>query len=56
MKTCGEHLGVRTIAEGVTSSAVVERLRLLGVDFAQGNWISPPRPLVSAAMPAPKRR
>jgi EAL domain-containing protein (putative c-di-GMP-specific phosphodiesterase class I) len=24
---------------------VVERLRELGVDYAQGNWISPPRPL-----------
>ncbi|HEX3555563.1 MAG TPA: EAL domain-containing protein [Thermoanaerobaculia bacterium] len=47
----GHVMGVRTIAEGVTSSAVVERLRLLGVDFAQGNWISPPRPLASAAMP-----
>ncbi|HEX4962800.1 MAG TPA: EAL domain-containing protein [Thermoanaerobaculia bacterium] len=41
----GHVIGVRTIAEGVTSAAVVERLRLLGVDFAQGNWISPPRPL-----------
>ncbi|MBW8874432.1 MAG: EAL domain-containing protein [Acidobacteria bacterium] len=47
----GHVMGVRTIAEGVTSSAVVERLRLLGVDFAQGNWISPPRPLASAALP-----
>jgi EAL domain-containing protein (putative c-di-GMP-specific phosphodiesterase class I) len=48
----GHVMGVRTIAEGVTSAAVVERLRLLGVDFAQGNWISAPRPLDSAAMPA----
>jgi diguanylate cyclase (GGDEF)-like protein/PAS domain S-box-containing protein len=43
----GHVMGVQTIAEGVTSAAVVERLRDLGVDFAQGNWISPPRPLVS---------
>jgi diguanylate cyclase (GGDEF)-like protein/PAS domain S-box-containing protein len=48
----GHVMGVRTIAEGVTSAAVVERLRLLGVDFAQGNWISSPRPLASEAMPA----
>jgi diguanylate cyclase (GGDEF)-like protein/PAS domain S-box-containing protein len=45
----GHVMGVRTIAEGVTSAAVVERLRLLGVDFAQGNWISAPRPLASEA-------
>jgi diguanylate cyclase (GGDEF)-like protein/PAS domain S-box-containing protein len=48
----GHVMGVRTIAEGVTSAAVVERLRLLGVDFAQGNWISAPRPLAAAAVPA----
>ena len=51
----GHVMGVQTIAEGVTSAAVVERLRLLGVDFAQGNWISPPRPLVSAAVPERQR-
>jgi EAL domain-containing protein (putative c-di-GMP-specific phosphodiesterase class I) len=32
----------------VTNAAVVERLRALGVDYAQGNWISPPRPLAGA--------
>jgi len=48
----GHVMGVRTIAEGVASAAVLERLRLLGVDFAQGNWISSPRPLASEAMPA----
>jgi diguanylate cyclase (GGDEF)-like protein/PAS domain S-box-containing protein len=47
----GHVMGVRTIAEGVTSAAVVQRLRLLGVDFAQGNWISAPRPLASETMP-----
>jgi diguanylate cyclase (GGDEF)-like protein/PAS domain S-box-containing protein len=51
----GHVMGVQTIAEGVTSAAVVERLRALGVDFAQGNWISPPRPLVSAAVPERRR-
>jgi EAL domain-containing protein (putative c-di-GMP-specific phosphodiesterase class I) len=48
----GHVMGLRTIAEGVSSAAVVERLRLLGVDFAQGNWISAPRPLGAAAVPA----
>ncbi len=41
----GHVMGLQTVAEGVTSGAVVERLRNLGVDYAQGNWISPPRPL-----------
>jgi diguanylate cyclase (GGDEF)-like protein/PAS domain S-box-containing protein len=41
----GHVMGIQTVAEGVTNAAVVERLRALGVDYAQGNWISPPRPL-----------
>ncbi|HTQ80985.1 MAG TPA: EAL domain-containing protein, partial [Thermoanaerobaculia bacterium] len=41
----GHVLGLRTVAEGVGSRAVEERLRILGVDFAQGNWVSPPGPL-----------
>jgi EAL domain-containing protein (putative c-di-GMP-specific phosphodiesterase class I) len=41
----GHVMGLRTVAEGVSSVAVVERLKAIGVDFAQGNWISPPRPL-----------
>jgi diguanylate cyclase (GGDEF)-like protein/PAS domain S-box-containing protein len=51
----GHVMGVQTIAEGVTSAAVVERLRILGVDYAQGNWISPPRPLVAVALPERQR-
>jgi diguanylate cyclase (GGDEF)-like protein len=41
----GHVMGLQTVAEAVPSNAVVERLRTLGVDYAQGNWISPPRPL-----------
>jgi diguanylate cyclase (GGDEF)-like protein/PAS domain S-box-containing protein len=41
----GHVMGIQTVAEGVASAAVVERVKALGVDFAQGNWISPPRPL-----------
>jgi len=41
----GHVMGLQTVAEAVPSNAVVERLRALGVDYAQGNWISPPRPL-----------
>ncbi len=44
----GHVMGIQTVAEGVTNSAVVERLKALGVDFAQGNWISPPRPLAGS--------
>jgi diguanylate cyclase (GGDEF)-like protein/PAS domain S-box-containing protein len=45
----GHVMGLRTVAEGVSSVAVVERLKAIGVDFAQGNWISPPRPLNTPA-------
>jgi diguanylate cyclase (GGDEF)-like protein/PAS domain S-box-containing protein len=45
----GHVMGIQTVAEGVTNAAVVERLKGLGVDYAQGNWISPPRPLAGAA-------
>jgi diguanylate cyclase (GGDEF)-like protein/PAS domain S-box-containing protein len=41
----GHVMGIQTVAEAVSSNAIVERLRLLGVDYAQGHWISPPRPL-----------
>jgi diguanylate cyclase (GGDEF)-like protein/PAS domain S-box-containing protein len=46
----GHVMGIQTVAEGVTNAAVVERLRVMGVDYAQGNWISPPRPLAGAVM------
>ena len=38
-------LGIKTIAEHVESNDVLERLRQIGVDFAQGLGISPPQPL-----------
>ena len=41
----GHVMGLLTVAEAVTSYAVIERLRTVGVDYAQGNWVSPPRPL-----------
>src|SRR4029453_15096505 len=44
----GHVMGIETVAEGVASAAVVERLRDLGGEYAQGNWISPPRPLEGA--------
>jgi diguanylate cyclase (GGDEF)-like protein/PAS domain S-box-containing protein len=39
-------MGIETIAEAVPGSAAVERLRGLGVDYAQGNWLAPPRPML----------
>ena len=41
----GHVMGIQTVAEAVPSNAVIDHLRALGVDYAQGNWISPPRPL-----------
>jgi diguanylate cyclase (GGDEF)-like protein/PAS domain S-box-containing protein len=52
----GHVMGILTVAEAVTSNAVVERLRGLGVDYAQGNWISPPRPLGESCATVMARR
>jgi len=36
------NLGLKVVAEGVEDAVVLERLRHLGCDAAQGNFISPP--------------
>lgn len=41
----GQVMGKETIAEFVESEAIVELLRELGVDYAQGYWIGHPIPL-----------
>jgi ammonium transporter, Amt family len=41
----GHEMGLRTIAEFVETQAVLDCLRELGVDYAQGYAISRPRPL-----------
>ena len=38
-------MGIRTIAEFVENEAILERLKQLGVDYAQGYGIGKPRPL-----------
>jgi EAL domain-containing protein (putative c-di-GMP-specific phosphodiesterase class I) len=38
-----------TVAECVSSRAVHDLLRDMGVDYGQGNWIGPPRPLAEVA-------
>jgi len=40
----GHVMGKRTIGEFVDGEIVLSALREIGVDFAQGNWISPPTP------------
>ena len=41
----GHEMGILTVAEFVESPAVLEKLAILGVDYAQGYQISEPRPL-----------
>jgi diguanylate cyclase (GGDEF)-like protein len=40
----GHVMGKKTIGEFVDGETVLGALRDIGVDFAQGNWISPPTP------------
>ena len=61
-------MGKQTIAEHVHSPEVVEQLKAIGVDYAQGYWLGAPRALevysvfdqpvplagVAAAVPAPE--
>ncbi len=42
----GQVMGLRTVAEFVENQAILERLRTLGVDFAQGYGVHRPQPLV----------
>jgi diguanylate cyclase (GGDEF)-like protein len=48
----GHVMGKKTIGEFVSSEAGLAALRDIGVDFAQGHWISAPVPFLS---PAPAR-
>jgi diguanylate cyclase (GGDEF)-like protein len=40
----GHVMGKQTVAEFVEGEGALAALREIGVDFAQGNWISPPTP------------
>lgn len=42
----GHVMGIRTIAEGVETAAVLHELRTLGIDYAQGYWLARPQPLI----------
>jgi diguanylate cyclase (GGDEF)-like protein/PAS domain S-box-containing protein len=43
----GHVMGIRTIAEAVENTAILERLRAMGVNYAQGTIISRPEPFKS---------
>ncbi len=45
----GHIMGIKTIAEFVENNAIMEKLRALGVDYAQGYYISRPAPLAQIA-------
>jgi diguanylate cyclase (GGDEF)-like protein len=45
----GHVMGLQTIAEGVESGAILEQLRLVGVDYVQGEWLDAPMPLAQFA-------
>jgi EAL domain-containing protein (putative c-di-GMP-specific phosphodiesterase class I) len=44
----GHSLGIQTIAEHVTSPEIAQRLRELGVDYAQGYGLGRPTPVSEA--------
>jgi EAL domain-containing protein (putative c-di-GMP-specific phosphodiesterase class I) len=39
----GHVMGIQTIAEFVENEAILEKLKALGVDYAQGFWIGKPK-------------
>jgi EAL domain-containing protein (putative c-di-GMP-specific phosphodiesterase class I) len=41
----GHVMGKKVVAESVESAAVLQQLRQVGVDYAQGNALGPPMPL-----------
>lgn len=48
----GHVMGLQTIAEFVENDAILEKLRELGVDYAQGYGVHKPEPFVREAVPA----
>jgi diguanylate cyclase (GGDEF)-like protein/PAS domain S-box-containing protein len=41
----GHVIGIKTVAESVENAAILEQLREIGIDYAQGLGIDPPKPL-----------
>jgi EAL domain-containing protein (putative c-di-GMP-specific phosphodiesterase class I) len=46
-------LGLKTVAEFVEDADILERLRAIGVDYAQGYFVAKPEALLAAADAAP---
>lgn len=44
----GRVLGIKTVAEYVETDSVIQRLREIGIDYAQGFWIGKPQPIPAA--------
>ena len=51
----GHVMGKQTIGEWVEGEEGLSALRQIGVDLAQGNWISPPKPFLTQAVNAPRQ-
>jgi EAL domain-containing protein (putative c-di-GMP-specific phosphodiesterase class I) len=51
----GHLMGLRTIAEFVENDAIAQKLRGIGVDFAQGYGLAKPAPFIDAGCAAPAR-
>ncbi|MGH8607140.1 MAG: EAL domain-containing protein [Gammaproteobacteria bacterium] len=49
----GHTMGKKTIAEFVASDAIFDKLRQMGVDYAQGSGVGPTRPLDDVIKPRP---
>jgi EAL domain-containing protein (putative c-di-GMP-specific phosphodiesterase class I) len=45
IKDIGHVMGKKVIAESVENDAVLEKLREIGVDYAQGFGVGEPRPI-----------
>jgi EAL domain-containing protein (putative c-di-GMP-specific phosphodiesterase class I) len=45
IKDIGHVMGKRIVAESVETPAVLEKLREIGIDYAQGFEVGAPRPL-----------
>ncbi len=51
----GHVMGIKTIAESVESQAILNALKAMGVDYAQGFAVARPRAYDEADLPAPQR-
>jgi EAL domain-containing protein (putative c-di-GMP-specific phosphodiesterase class I) len=50
----GQVMGKKTVAESVEDTAVLEKLREIGVDYAQGFALGLPVPIDEALMTVPR--